>query len=122
MSKYTPGPWRVEIDAAKNAAWPMKWPTIQAENYEVVGVEGLYGDIETDIANAHLIAAAPDHALFSSALVAGKIRWEAFAGNAEHGEICVGGMRWATKLDEFGVPVLTENTRAAIAKATGQTE
>jgi hypothetical protein len=71
-------------------------------------------------ANARLIAAAPDHALFASAIAAGVIRWEMFDGKKDSGEICVNGLRWATQLDEFGVPVLTQNTRAAIAKAKGE--
>lgn len=59
-AKHTPGPWRVEVDTGPEAAWERKWPTIHAEKYEVVGCEGLYGDYETDMANARLIAAAPD--------------------------------------------------------------
>ena len=59
-ARHTPGPWWVEIETAENAEWSRKWPTIDSENYQVVGTEGLYGDIETDIANANLIAAAPD--------------------------------------------------------------
>ncbi len=60
MSKHTPGPWRVEVDTDPEASWERKWPTINAEKYEVVGCEGFYGDYETDMANARLIAAAPD--------------------------------------------------------------
>lgn len=60
MSKHTPGPWRVEIDDSPDAAWAWQWPTIVSDEYEVVGTEGMYGDLETDMANARLIAAAPD--------------------------------------------------------------
>ena len=60
MSKHTPGPWRVEIDDSPDAAWAWQWPTIVSDEYEVVGTEGIYGDLETDMANARLIAAAPD--------------------------------------------------------------
>ena len=57
--KHTPGPWRVEVDTDPEASWERKWPTINAEKYEVVGCEGFYGDYETDMANARLIVAAP---------------------------------------------------------------
>lgn len=59
MSKHTPGPWWVEIDD-ETASWAEQWPRIVSENYEVVGTEGLYGDFETDCANARLIAASPE--------------------------------------------------------------
>jgi hypothetical protein len=58
--KHTPGPWFVEINESEDADWSRKWPTIQSAEYEIVGTEGLYGEIETDKANARLIAAAPD--------------------------------------------------------------
>jgi hypothetical protein len=109
-AKHTPGPWKIAFFEYEPNEVFVQWPH---------GYAAVHGSRAGREANARLIAVAPDHALFSSALVAGKIRWEFFAGNAVHGEICVGGIRWATKLDEFGVPELTENTRAAIAKATG---
>ena len=60
-AKHTPGPWVVKVSKEEDADWALKWPTIVAENgYMVVGTEGLYGDKKTDIANAHLIAAAPE--------------------------------------------------------------
>lgn len=59
MSKHTPGPWWVEI-GDETESWAEQWPRIVSENYEVVGTEGLYGDFETDCANARLIAAAPE--------------------------------------------------------------
>jgi hypothetical protein len=66
--------------------------------------------------HARLIAAAPDHALFASAVCAGAARWEPFPNN--NGEVCVGGLRYAVKLDEFGCPTLNAPLRAAL-KATG---
>lgn len=60
MAKYTPAPWRIEINNDENANWSDQWPRIVSDNYEIVGNEGLYGDFETDMANARLIAAAPD--------------------------------------------------------------
>lgn len=60
MSKHTPGPWRIEIEDSPDAEWSRRWPNIIADEYEVVGTEGMYGDLETDMANARLIAAAPE--------------------------------------------------------------
>lgn len=60
MAKHTPGPWWVEIDTSDDAAWCNKWPKIMSEDGEIVGTEGLYSSIERDMANAKLIAAAPD--------------------------------------------------------------
>ena len=57
-NKHTPGPWVVVTD--DTAAQVKGFPCIHSDNYIVVGVEGMYGDIETDYANARLIAAAPD--------------------------------------------------------------
>jgi hypothetical protein len=58
IQKHTPGPWRVEID--KSAAQVKGFPVIEADEYTVVGTEGIYGDVDTDMANARLIAAAPE--------------------------------------------------------------
>jgi len=57
-TKHTPGPWVVVTD--ESAAQVKGYPCIYADGYTVVGTEGMFGDIETDFANAHLIAAAPD--------------------------------------------------------------
>lgn len=56
--KHTPGPWRVVVDDTDSQV--TGFPCIEANNYTVVGCEGMYGDIERDYANARLIAAAPD--------------------------------------------------------------
>lgn len=64
--------------------------------------------------NAKLIASAKDHALFASSLIHGVIRWEFFHASTTDGEVCAGGMRYPTKLDEFGVPILNRLIRAAI--------
>lgn len=58
-TKHTPGPWRIEVGDADGAR-ALQWPTIQSESREIVGTEGFYGDIEEDIANARLAAAAPE--------------------------------------------------------------
>ena len=97
-AKHTPGPWRVEVDTDPEASWERKWPTINAEKYEVVGCEGFYGDYETDMANARLIVAAPD--LLEA--LQGMIE---VVSNTEYGEI---DRKLAVK-----------DARATIAKATG---
>lgn len=56
--KWTPGPWVVVAD--ETAAQVTGFPCVYANGYTVVGTEGMYGDIDTDFANAHLISAAPD--------------------------------------------------------------
>lgn len=58
-AKHTPGPWYVEV-GNDPAAWANYFPKVVTEKYVVVGTEGMYGDRETDLANARLIAAAPD--------------------------------------------------------------
>lgn len=56
---HTPGPWFVVTD--HSAAQVKGFPLIHSHSgYSVVGVEGMYGDLDTDFANAYLIAAAPD--------------------------------------------------------------
>ena len=67
--------------------------------------------------DARLIAAAPDHAAIAHALCSGVARWEPFT-SGKTGEFCIAGLRHCTTLDEFGVPVMTDHMRAAIAKAT----
>lgn len=59
-TKHTPGPWWVEGGDPNAPSWAGLWPNIHADGYEVVGAQGLYGDYDTDMANARLIAAAPD--------------------------------------------------------------
>jgi hypothetical protein len=66
-------------------------------------------------ANAHLIAAAPDHALIGWAMCVQDGTWEEWGPGK--GEFCFCGMRYATSLDQFGCPVLTDALRAAITKA-----
>lgn len=59
MSKHTPAPWWVEVDESANSG-PYSFPIINSKDYEIVGIEGIYGDFETDMANARLIASAPE--------------------------------------------------------------
>jgi hypothetical protein len=57
-TKHTPAPWWVEVDTL--AIGCDVWPRILSENYEVVGSEGMFGNLEIDMANASLIASAPE--------------------------------------------------------------
>lgn len=56
-----------------------------------------------------------DAEIFTRAVVAGVARWEYFTGSDEDGEVCVGGLRYATRLD-VGVPVLGANLREALER------
>ena len=79
--QYTPAPWRVGID--DTSAYGSGYPVIMSDTYRVVGAEGMFGDIEQDMANAHLIAAAPElyeslaemYALFESIGTPGEHTW-----------------------------------------------
>ena len=58
-AKHTPGPWWADVgDEEADRAY--QWPVIMSSTREIVGTEGFYGDIEEDIANAILAAAAPE--------------------------------------------------------------
>lgn len=120
MSAHTPGPWRWTEefrDESGNPTWTL------------IGTgDGLYGILTcatdsspqdlNDEANARLIAAAPDHALVARVLAAGDARWYPWEDRVS-GELSIGGLLYATKLDEFGVPKLHDVLRAALACVNG---
>jgi hypothetical protein len=126
-SKHTPGPWMYRSNSGTE---PENWPYL----VEKQGTPGRmdWGRLvakcwasllrpESPEANARLIAAAPAHALLLSAIVRGLARWEAFpGGDGRKGEVCVGGLRYATELDETGCPVIQPHLYAALAKAEGR--
>ena len=138
MDKTTPGPYEVRIESTCSGAWPVI--VLSSDPDEEIGQCGTayvrsrrsaklaanYGvrpdlfnktpDHDEVMATARLFAASWDHALFTSALLRGLIRWKPFAGGAI-GEVCCGGMRYSTSLDGFGIPALTSHIRAAIQKA-----
>jgi hypothetical protein len=74
----------------------------------------LRGPGETDKANAQLIAAAPDHALICWAMCVQDGRWEEWVPYDGSGEFVFAGLRYATRVDEFGCPKLTPALRRAI--------
>jgi hypothetical protein len=105
--KHTPGPWWVEGGDPDAASWAARWPNIHADGYEVVGAQGLYGDYDTDMANARLIAAAPD-------LLEALRDFSAYV-HAEQ-SATDGDVRYSnTQINR-----LVFKARAAIAKATGE--
>lgn len=117
MTKHTPGPWAVGPvdDTVITHVGP------DNVRYEIAAIDGDYNQPETwpvMEANARLIASAPDHADFGRAITTLGARWEPLSSRT--GEFCIGGLRYATDLDEFGVPVLHAGIRAAIAKAEGR--
>lgn len=119
LTQHTPGPWRVFFGSRR-------YPGVEATGLSVVifgreGEEcGVRGDThETALANARLIAAAPDHALIGWAMCVQDGRWEEWSGGK--GEFCFAGLRHATKLDEFGCPVLTDHLRQVLEQSRANT-
>lgn len=63
MNKFTAGPWKVVADERYDRfaeADRIVGYDIKSADGEIVGSEGISGDSEINLANAHLIAAAPD--------------------------------------------------------------
>jgi hypothetical protein len=58
-----------------------------------------------------------DHTLVARALALKVARWEPFSGSSTTGELCFGGIRYGSNLDEFGVPVLDEVSRERLVAA-----
>ena len=65
-------------------------------------------------ANAHLIAAAPDHALLGWAMCIQDGRWEEWVPFDGRGEFIFAGIRYCTKLDQFGCVELTPALRSVL--------
>lgn len=61
-------------------------------------------------------AEARDHALLAWGLAAGLVRWKAWS-EAGAGELCIAGLCHATRLDDQGVPRLTQAVREALLSA-----
>lgn len=114
-AQHTPGPWQFYADLP--SADPNWHIVTNATRMCVVANVHIEPGNEMAVANARLIAAAPDHAMFGRAITSLGARWQNW--NERCGEFCIGGLRYATDIDEFGVPVLNASIRAAIAKAEG---
>ena len=91
MSKHTPGPWRIVQDRVPASLEVYAGKTAIAECWR-------RADVETEIANARLIAAAPCMAEALQALIACDFGARGWDDNAEHAAM---------------------KARSAIAKATG---
>lgn len=117
--KATSGPWAHEQTDADEAifvsagAWPYG-STICEISLKQNPREG------DNHANAALIAAAPDHALICWAMCVQDATWDEWVPFDGKGEFCFAGLRYATKLDEFGCPAPTPALRAALARARGE--
>ena len=114
-TKHTSGPWRI---ANLVKRWHDAYRIIGLKSKQVaqVSTDGGRNDSEETLANARLIAASPDHALVLRLITSGKAMWRIW-GPDHQGELCIDGVRYATKLDEFGCPELHPLLRAAISKA-----
>lgn len=123
---HTPGPWTnedFEITAEDGSVICSvnnvdDFPCIEEDNTEN-GTKQLIAEFE---ANARLIADAPDSTLLLRALCLGVARWELFAGSKIGGEVCCGGMRYSTELNEFGVPAIGAHVRHALQQAIVKSE
>jgi hypothetical protein len=137
---FTPGPWQFSgrnwrgeedehghlyVTGNHGPAWDTDEDGNDVEAGEsctgVARVEGNPTSGPVTLANARLIAAAPAHAVLLSAMVRGLARWEAFpGGDGRKGEVCVGGLRYATELDETGCPVIQPHLYRVLARAEGR--
>lgn len=116
-SKHTPGPWVLMPEFHGDHG--QYYITDEADGSEVASVTAWIGEHQPEAeANARLIGAAPDHALICWAMCVAAGRWEP-SGDGRGGEICINGIRYPTKLDEFGCPIVNGSIRAAISKAGG---
>jgi hypothetical protein len=78
-------------------------------------VSGSKSKLDRFEAAARLIAAAHDHALVCWAMCVQDATWEEWTPFDGSGEFCFAGLRYATRLDEFGCPRLTDALRANIS-------
>lgn len=111
MDKPTPGPWATDglLIYADHGIQLHVAAAVDEAGHPYAG--------DAAEANARLIAAAPDHALICWAMCVAAGRWEPYGDG--RGEFCINGLRYSTRLDEFGCPVVNSAIRAAISKATG---
>lgn len=101
--QFTPGPWRKCPDEY-----------VVAGDGIAIARACLPDSRDEQDANAHLIAAAPDHALIGWAMCVQDARWEEWVPFDGKGEFCFAGLRYATSLDQFGIPKVTPALREAI--------
>jgi hypothetical protein len=82
----------------------------------IANCEDEYGEPASP-ANVRLILAAPDHALICWAMCVQDGRWEEWTPYDGSGEFVFAGLRYATRVDEFGCPKLTPALRMAITQS-----
>jgi hypothetical protein len=126
-AEHTPAPWAEPFEDELSGVPFLRIETDQPTGPKLrdiceVSASFVDGDFVIDDetwSNARLIAAAPDHALIGWAVCVAAGRWEPSPAADGRGEFCINGIRFSTRLDEFGVPAMTDGLRAAIAKARG---
>lgn len=114
---HTPGPWTMDSEfgtSIKGADGVTVAAVLNPIN-ATKGQKPVPSDLNEVKANASLVVAAPDHAHICWAMCVAAGRWEPWGDG--RGEFCINGMRYATKLDVFGCPVVNEPIRSAIARA-----
>ena len=114
MAAHTPGPWTMRVTKKLVYVFGPKRRYITQRTIQFISKDKR----ERVIGDCELIAGAPDHAVFAAAVCKGVARWEPFSGSSDRGEVCCNGMRYSTILDEFGCPILSVHSRAALAKET----
>jgi hypothetical protein len=118
--QFTPGPWKRRKNSPHLdlcAPVTTKGENIADEALVTIHPKGGHGHDEA-LANLHLIAAAPDHALIGWAMCVAAGRWEPWGDG--RGEFVINGIRHVTRLDQFGIPEVTPALRDALAKARGE--
>lgn len=84
----------------------------------IVGAVRRIRELEKLLARINELASVlQGHSRIVAALVEGYARWEPFAGDASRGEVCVGGLRYATALDRYGVPEMNASISQALYDA-----
>jgi hypothetical protein len=65
---------------------------------------------------------APEYCrlLLCRALLDGWVVWDPTPANAQRGDLCVGGVRFALDVDEFGLPLLTQGAVDAIRRVLAE--
>lgn len=53
-------------------------------------------------------------------MIEGRARWEPFSDDMARGEVCVGGMRYLTRLGENGVPEISDLILAALKRVESE--
>lgn len=69
----TPGPWDVHRVEAEDG---VRYPTIEADGYDVVTVEGFYGEVDQDVRNAEFMSKANPTTVMNMALELSHLREE----------------------------------------------